>query len=323
LNVSGHGGKVAKRTGLSGSSRALVFLVFVVVFQVVAFAAPVSVDKISGLPAGDILAIASDGRNAWLGTSSGVVLISGSDRSTRTYGTRDGLPEGRILSIALFKEKVYAGTESGLSVFDGRAWKTLPGQGRFSLSNAFLRAEPGGGWLWVAAISANGGLFRFDGERWEFLGGEGRGPLNNVRAIAFEDNTAWLGTLGSGVYQRTASGIRYFKTRDGLPAPTVSSIETYGGTAWAGTGRGLARFGNGRWAPVPGSPVSSVTAMAGSADALFLAGPEGLFRYSSGSFQPISLGEFPEDARAVTALAYSGGTLYAGTPGGLLVLKGL
>ena len=279
------------------------------------------VDKNSGLPVGDILAIVADSRGAWVGAGSGVARVSRTRGLERSYGPSDGLPGGRIFSLALFQEKVYAGSESGLAVLDGNRWRVFTKADRFSLSNCFLRTEPGGKWLWVAAVNTNGGLLRFDGEKWEFLGGEGRGPLNNVRTIAFEGDSAWLGTLGSGVYHRTGAGIRYFKTRDGLPASTVGSIEAFGGAVWAGTSKGLARFENGRWGVVAGSPLPSVSAMAASPTSLFVGGPNGLFRYRSGTFHPVTFGESAGGETPVTALAYSDGVLYAGTPRGLAILK--
>ena len=302
-------------------SRYFAFLLLFLILRGIAAAEVSFIDKDSGLPPGDVRAIVADRQGAWVGVGSWVAHISPLRRVVRSYGPSDGLPGGRIFSLALFQEKVYAGTESGLAVLDGNRWRVLPKADRFSLSNCYLRTEPGGKWLWVAAVNTNGGLLRFDGERWEFLGGEGRGPLNNVRAIVFEGDSAWLGTLGSGVYRRSGTGIQYFKTRDGLPASTVGSIEAFGGAIWAGTSKGLARFENGRWGAVAGSPLPSVSAMAASPTSLFVGGPNGLFRYGSGTFHPIPFGEAAGGEKPVTALAYSDGVLYAGTPRGLAILK--
>jgi hypothetical protein len=75
--------------------------------------------------------------------------------------------------------------------------------------------------------------------------------------------------------------------------------------------------------PAAGVPLSSVQALAASPDALFLGGPEGVFRYRSGKFEQVPAGDGQGFEDGVTAMAYDRGVLYAGTRRGFLILKGM
>jgi ligand-binding sensor domain-containing protein len=252
-----------------------------------------------------------------------MALVSPSGRVERTVGASRGLPSDAVKSIAAFRGKVYVGTDAGLGVSDDGSWNILTRAAQTDLKNVYLRAEPGGKALWAGAVNLGGGLLRFDGSRWEFMGGKNRGLLNNVKAFAFQDDAAWLGTSTSGVCRLAGDAFGQFRTADGLPSANVLALEAFGGAVWAGTSAGAARYENGRWTPfaaATGFPLKVVFCAAASPTALYLGGRGGLVRYRAGRFETFaqegaSLGD-------VNALLWAEDTLYAGTSRGLFLLKG-
>ncbi len=286
------------------------------------------VGKADGLPSDWVTALAGGDNGVWAGTlDAGVVRLSLSGRVDRVYGTSDGLPSKKITSLAFFGGTLYAGTSDGIGVFDGYSWNISKEAENVLLRNVALRTEPSGKRLWLGAVNTSGGLLRFDGKAWENLGGKGRGPLNHVQAFAFQGDAAWLGSMNSGVYRRTDTEFQYFAKKDGLPSATVTSLETFEGTVWAGTSRGPARFEDGRWISFwePGVfPMSAVLCLAASPKALYLGGREGLARYRDGRFEMLraKVDDSPVRIGRVNALLVRGDTVYAGTSGGLLEIKG-
>jgi len=293
------------------------------------FAAEVRVvTKADGLPSDWVTAIAASDDGVWAGTlDAGVVHLSPSGRVDRVFGTRDGLPSLRITSLAFYRGTLYAGTGDGLGVFDGFSWNSIREAGNVLLRNVVLRTDSSGDRLWLGAVNTSGGLLRFDGKTWQNLGGEGRGPLNHVQAFAFQGDAAWLGSLNSGVYRKTDSEFQYFVTESGLPSANVTSLEIFTGTVWAGTSLGPAKFEDGGWVSFqkPGVfPLSAVFCLAASRNALYLGGREGLVRYRGGRFEMLraKIGDSPLRVGRVNALLVREDTVYAGTSGGLLEIKG-
>jgi ligand-binding sensor domain-containing protein len=253
------------------------------------------------------------------------MFLRGGGQAGRSYGRADGLPPGKVNSLAVLEGKVYAGTEHGFGVFDGASWRGVPSAEKKSLRNVFLRAEPAGRGLWVGAVDLGGGLLRLEGDRWQFLGGRGVGLMNHIQAFAFEGDTAWLGSVSSGVFAKKGDELRTFRSKEGLPSETVYALEAFGGTVWAGTSKGAARYAEGRWTSYPKSPsipLSAVFCMAAGPETLYLGGPEGLVRHSRGRFEPYPSGDPALRIGRVNALLFHEGALYVGAADGLLRVEG-
>ncbi len=286
------------------------------------------VTKADGLPSDWVTALAAGDGGIWAGTiDAGVAHISPAGRVDRVYGTRDGLPSMKITSLAVYGDALYAGTEDGLGIFDGFSWNAVREAGNVLLRNVRLRTDLSGNRLWVGAVNTSGGLLRFDGKTWQNLGGQGRGPLNHVQAFAFQGGAAWLGSMNSGVYRKTETDFQYYVTEAGLPSANVTSLETFEGTVWAGTSLGPAKFEKERWVSFlkPGAfPLSAILCLAASPKALYLGGREGLVRYRDGRFEMLraKIDDTPLVVGRVNALLVRGDTVYAGTSGGLLEIKG-
>ena len=285
-----------------------------------------SVSPVPALSGQWITALGAGAGGLWVGTAGGrVAFLPGAGGGGRTYGPADGLPPGKINSVAVLDGAVYAGSEGGLAVLDGNAWKVIPSAEGKTLKNVFLRAEPEGKGLWACAVDLSGGLLRLDGNRWRFLGGGGKGLMNHIRAFAFAGDTAWLGSISSGVFSRKGDELRAYKKRDGLPSGSAFALEPFGGTVWAGTSAGPARFADGRWSAYPKSatlPLSAVFCLAAGPEALYLGGPEGLVRQRGGRFEPFPSGDLALRVGRVNALLFHEGALYVGAAEGLLRIEG-
>lgn len=262
----------------------------------------------------------------WAGNAGGqVTFLRAAGEVVRTYGPADGVPPGRVNSLASLEGTVYAGTEQGLGYHDGTSWKIIPSAEGKTLKNVFLRAETEGKGLWVGAVEMSGGLLRLEGGRWRFLGGRGVGVMNHIQAFAFQGDTAWLGSISSGVFSRKGDDLRSFRAKDGLPSGTVYALEVFGGNVWAGTSSGPARYADGRWTAYPKSaslPLSSVFCLAAGPDAIYLGGPEGLVRHREGRFEPFPAGDPAVRIGRVNALLFHEGALFVGSAEGLLRVEG-
>jgi ligand-binding sensor domain-containing protein len=150
--------------------------------------------------------------------------------------------------------------------------------------------------------------------------------MNHIQAFAFDGDTAWLGSLSSGVFSRKGDDeLRPFRAKDGLPSETVYALEMFGGAVWAATSRGPARHGEGRWTAYPASesmPLSAAFCLAAGPEALYLGGPEGLVRHRDGRFEPFHGSDPSRKVGRVNALLFHEGALYVGATDGLLRIEG-
>lgn len=286
----------------------------------------VSVAPVPALNGQWITALTAGAGGIWTGTAGGqVIFLRGGEQAGRAFGASDGLPAGKVNSLAVLDGAVYAGTEQGLGFHNGSSWRIIPSAEGKTLKNVFLRADMDGNGLWVGAVEMSGGLLRMEGDRWRFLGGRGIGLMNHIQAFAFQGDTAWLGSISSGVFSRKGDDLRSFRAKDGLPSGTVYALEAFGGSIWAGTSAGPARYADGRWTAFPKSaslPLSSVFCLAAGPDAIYLGGPEGLVRHRAGRFEPFPAGDPAVRIGRVNALLFHEGVLYVGAADGLLRVEG-
>jgi hypothetical protein len=141
---------------------------------------------------------------------------------------------------------------------------------------------------------------------------------NDVRALAFDtDGRLWAAT---------GAGVRYlendqWKTPSGGAAlgPTYTLYHDWEGTLWAGTWNGLYRAATQAVTPagIAGTPISAICARrfgSGTAQALFAAGPGGIWRRDNGQWTRIE-GRWNTAIRALLPAADN--RLWIGTASGL------
>jgi signal transduction histidine kinase/ligand-binding sensor domain-containing protein len=158
-------------------------------------------------------------------------------------------PRGRWCGATLLALWLLALPAFGLDAESARFQRLETADG-LSQSTVMALAQDRDGRLWIGTQS---GLNRFDGYATTVFRPDGSDP----RALADNFVTALLADGESGVWVATLDGISRFDARlgyfqtfrhaaddpDGLPAAAVLSLHRdHGGTLWAGTERGLARW---------------------------------------------------------------------------------
>lgn len=110
-------------------------------------------------------------------------------------------------------------------------------------------AQGADGVLWIAS---DVGLFHFDGVRFERFEPPAGQPLPSVRfLLALPDTSLWIGHRVSGASLLRRGRIVTYGAKEGLPdGPVTAFARDSGGTVWAATAAGLARFDGRRWKEV-------------------------------------------------------------------------
>jgi ligand-binding sensor domain-containing protein len=195
----------------------------------------------------EIIALALDGKDVWIGTRFGLEKIDKISGITTFYNTSNsGLQDNEIQSIAIDAGgNKWVGTEyGGLAKFDGATWtiysstnSSLPENDITSIKMDNSRN------VWIGTLS--GDLVKFDGISWTAY------SLNyDIISIAIDGTGAkWIGTNGGGVAKfDDATWIVFSSSNSDLPYNWVSSIAIdSNGSKWIGTGAGLAKFDGTEW----------------------------------------------------------------------------
>ncbi|HEV2845634.1 MAG TPA: triple tyrosine motif-containing protein, partial [Thermoanaerobaculia bacterium] len=185
-----------------------------------------------------VWSILRDGRDTWLGTGSGVVILRDRGRWERPGRWRD--LEG--LTVRALRRgpsgRLYAATSAGLWIDDGRRVRRVEGL-PYELVRAVYEARDG-----AVYAGTSRGLAVLRQGRVETLGEEG---VWDIAGTA--DGAVWFGLQRGGLVRRGPDGSQRRWTReDGLPADSVFSIrEARDGSLLLGTPRGLSVFRNGRF----------------------------------------------------------------------------
>ncbi len=224
----------------------------------------------SNLRTATINSIADTGTSLWIGTSSGLFRLEGSQLTQFT--TRDGLPNDFISNVHLARSgTLWITTRGGMCEFKGGRLKTIPFQtdtpGRSPESLGVYEDRRGNLWafgdtylvnltegkqlnhfssgerIWSLCEGRNGelwvgtsgrGLYCFVGEKFE-LPTLDNGELNSdVRAICEDrQGNLWLGTQSDGLVRLQPRSLRVLDASAGLPSrPAVCLAFDPNGHAW-------------------------------------------------------------------------------------------
>lgn len=192
-----------------------------------------------GLPSDRVQALFVTGDSVWVGTSGGVALFTENPagqaslrRSDNEASTGGALVSDDVLSFARVGDTLWVGTSAGLSSFVAGVWTD-----RSALLNVAVRSlAVHRDTLWAATVA---GPRRYAGGAFSIVAGGHAGA-----SLALHEHGGELvsGTAGQEVLRYTGTG---WAPTAALPAGfRANTLETGSdGTLWAGSDRGLARYG--------------------------------------------------------------------------------
>jgi ligand-binding sensor domain-containing protein/two-component sensor histidine kinase len=177
----------------------------------------------------------------WVATANGLTCFQKGE--VARFTKQNGLPSNDIWSLHEdASNRLWALTPEGVALLQqGRFKSYLIPSGFGPLTGAVALKGKDGFWL-----SARAGLITF--ENFSYTRAQRSLLPSNVlpEAILVDHlGQLWIGSK-TGLFELTATGMRRFTSRDGLPGKTIAALhEDKDGTIWAGTDGGLARIRNG------------------------------------------------------------------------------
>ena len=312
-------------------------------------------DKVSGewmiysqadfLADNDIRDIARDADgNLWMATVAGISIYRPQTHSWEIISKEDGLTTPYIMSmhiesrsdLALLPKsqlretpdsevsqpRVWIGTDRGLGSrsLNGGEWAFhVPSPAQPNGMSFVTAMDAERGVLWLGA-SSGPAMYDTTSQKWSQLTAPDGHPNTLVSSVLAGDEVVWFGGV-SGVWQYSIVDGKMHHQAEGLPHTYVNVLLESGGTIWAGTRRGLARYDNDRkrWIPLPCNqqlPSPNVTALAFRDGILWVGTPHGLGRYSVAEDSWRLVSNMPYNIRDI--LCDSGQRLWLATSVGLV-----
>lgn len=192
-----------------------------------------------GLPSDRVQALATYGDSVWVGTSGGVALFTENPasaqvalrRSDNEASTGGALVSDDVLAFARMGDTLWVGTSSGLSTFVNGTWAD-----RSSLLGVAVRSlAVHGDTLWAATAA---GPRRYEGGAFVLVAG---GHPGASLALHVHEGQLLSGTSNQAALRYAGGGWAPMGTLPPAYRPTTFET-TSGGTLWAGSDRGLARY---------------------------------------------------------------------------------
>ncbi len=231
----------------------------------------------------------------WIATDLGVQSLSPDGSQTlQTFTRRDGtLPFDNVQVVQAADGGIWIGGQGVASFYDGIAWADygvndglLDGQVRAIAVDASQRV-----WFGTSA-----GLSILTGEAFFNLTREDNLPSDQITALAAVGPVVWIGSQGGGLYRFQDNQLQVFNTANvQLPSDNITALALHqDGSLLIGTDRGLVRFHEGRFNPIPDVSDTTVTALASTPRGEIWVGTadRGAFYFDGATWAP-----FPRDGR--------------------------
>lgn len=195
-----------------------------------------------------VRAIACGQSSIWVGTTEGLVEITGSAQigwAEKLYTTRSGLADDGVLSLNQRADgSLWVGTRAGFSRLRNGEFESFRPQDGLSQSSVSSLFEDREGSLWVGTKL---GLNQFlDGRTVPYTVSEGlpsnaAGPL-----LPASGGGIWIGTLDAGLARFDGRRFSTIDVHQGLASETVLALAENKSAIWVGTSRGLNVIEDGR-----------------------------------------------------------------------------
>ena len=230
-----------------------------------------------------------------------------------------------LVALAACATRAYALDPSRtLTQYVHRIWQVQQGLPQASIY-AILQTRDGYVWLGTQT-----GLVKFDGVRFTSVDEIAGASIRNVwvtQLIEDEQGALWIGTDGAGLLQLQRGKRTQYTERDGLPAgPVRCLVSDRRGAVWACTPHGLAEIARGAvrvFDAADGLPAADIAAACATPDGTIVAAASDarVARWDRGRFRARRL-RLPDSAAVQALLCAADGTLWAGTSGGLVHVRG-
>ncbi len=278
-----------------------------------------------GLPTDQLTYLARDKSGSlWIGTwGAGVVRMSEGRFSSIT--SSGGLAGDQIWSLQVDDEgSVWVGTwNGGMNRLSKRAFGVFGKPEGLVGDNvrSVLHARDGATWV----STSGGGVHRIAGDRITTIGKkDGLATDESSGLLEDRDGSIWIASYTEGVSRvRLGKGkpaIENFGTAQGIPNVDVRVLfQDRGGTLWAGTKSGLARFNGRGFTAVreAGAPLEGVASILQDRAGVLWFGTTGagLFRYRDGVFDTLTRKDGLVSNWILALYEDAAGTLWIGTNG--------
>ncbi|MCE9671751.1 ATP-binding protein [Myxococcus stipitatus] len=281
-----------------------------------------------GLPSPVITALAHAGgdNRLWVGTKSGVALMTGGQLEPHPFPVPG--PDARPEVTALFRDAsggLWMGTDSGLVSWNGTVARRFTAVDGLPAGVTSLLSDSRGN-LWVG--TRRGGLVRREADGFSApLHGAGLADAEVLSLLEDRDGNLWVGTY-SGLFRLRDGPFATYGIPEGLSNETVSTVlEDRSGTVWLGTvGGGLFRLRDGRILHVDdfgGGSDAVITALHEAPDGtLWVGSNAGAFQYDGQRFVRTALTQGLPDDVVTAMLIDSRGSAWFGTRKGLARVRG-
>jgi ligand-binding sensor domain-containing protein len=214
-----------------------------------------------GLPSDKVNCVKADGKDIWIGTDKGMVLMQ-DDRIVEVFKTEDGLAHHNVVSLDIDKNTgdLWIGTMGGLNRYSA---------GRFELFNQFNSGMPNDvvyqvfcieQYVWVAT-GGGAGCYNVYTRQWDIFT-EQNAPMHEpwTYGVSGGDGKVFIAAWGGGIieYELATGQMRDYVDPDGemeidlFPDDGVVHDITTGssysdGLLWVGTYFGMSRYDGARW----------------------------------------------------------------------------
>jgi hypothetical protein len=205
----------------------------------------------SGLPSGQINALALQDTLLWAGTPLGLARFDGS--TWQVFNTVNSPMNGNYVKslYAASSSVLWIGTTIGATSYSGTQWTTYTSASSPLPSNDVRAITGWNGSVWFATA---GGLASFNGSTWTVYTTKNSAlPSDNLLSLTTGAGALWIGTDGAGLVRFTGSVWTSYTTQNSpLPTNVVMSVTAgdersiYAGT-WDNNGLAVFRTDTGQW----------------------------------------------------------------------------